>query len=64
MAKAGRYCTGQVATPGFVCRGSMDRCCCVSIAAWSHIDIVCEYGLTDENRGPQHVRAYISLQRA
>ena len=27
----------------------------------THIDIVCEYGFTEENRGPQHVRAYISL---
>ena len=27
----------------------------------THIDIVCEQGFTEENWGPQHVRAYISL---
>jgi len=27
----------------------------------THMDIVSEYGFTEENRGPQHVRAYISV---
>ena len=27
----------------------------------AHIDIVCEQGLSEENMGPQHVRACISV---
>jgi len=29
----------------------------------THIDIVCTYGFTEENRGPLRVRAYICIPR-
>ena len=33
-----------------------------ALALETHVDIVCEKGFTEENRGPLHVRACISLQ--
>ena len=40
---------------GLVCRKGSAR------ALETHIDIVCEEGFSEENRGPQHVRDCIFL---